>query len=62
MSAREPGCVINTMLRHKLDLTTLQDRRKQQRLSFFYEVVEGPVPAMPVQQFLKTLPANTETN
>ena len=32
--------------------------RKQQRLSFFYKVVEGLVPAMPVEQFLKPLPAS----
>ena len=43
---------------HKLDRPTLQDWRKQQCLSFFYKVVEGLVPAMPVEQFLKTLPAN----
>ena len=42
----------------KLDLPTLQDRCKQQRLSFFYKVVEGLVPAMPVEQFLKFLPAS----
>ena len=40
---------------HKLNLPTLQDQRKQQRLSFFYKVVMGLVPAMPVEQFLKPL-------
>ena len=54
--SREPGCVTNTP--HKLDLPTLQDRRKQQRLSFFYKVVMGLVPAMPVEQFLKPLPTS----
>ena len=42
---------------HKLDLPTLQDRRKQ-RLSLFYKVVEGLIPVMPVEQFLESHPAN----
>ena len=54
--SRDPGC-ITTML-CKLDLPTLQDWCKQQRLFFFYKVVEGLVPAMPVEQFLKCLPAS----
>ena len=54
--SRDPGCITNMLC--KLDLPTLQDRCKQQRLSFFYKVVEGLVPAMPVEQFLKFLPAS----
>ena len=50
--SREPGCVTN-MLR-KLDLPTLQDRCKQQHLSFFRK---GLIPAMPTEQLLKPLPA-----
>ena len=58
--SREPGCITNML--HKLDLPTLQDRRKQQRLSFFHKVVEGLVPAMPVEQFLKPLPLPVPAN
>ena len=54
--SREPGCV--TRMLHKLDLPNLQDQRKQQHLSFFYKVVEGLLPAMPVEQFLEPFPAN----
>ena len=42
----------------KLDLPTLHDRRKQQCLSFFHKVVGGLGPGMPVEQFLKPVPAN----
>ena len=54
--SREPGCVTNMLC--KLGLPTLQDWCKQQCLSFFYKVVGGLVPAMPVEQFLKPFPAN----
>ena len=35
-----------------LQLPSLQDRRKNNRLIFFYKVVEGLVPAMPCHDFL----------
>jgi hypothetical protein len=31
----------------ELDLPSLQDRRKHQRLIFFYKMVEGQIPAIP---------------
>jgi hypothetical protein len=48
--SRTPGSI--QKLLKKLDLQTLQDRRKQLRLCFFYKVVEGLVPAIPPQNFL----------
>ena len=42
----------NKML-NELNLPTLQSRRQKQRLSFFYKVVEGQVPAMPPDLFVK---------
>jgi hypothetical protein len=38
---------------NELNLPTLQSRRQKQRLIFFYKVVEGQVPAMPPDQFVK---------
>jgi hypothetical protein len=35
----------------ELDLTTLEERRKQQNLIFFYKVAEGQIPAMPSSDF-----------
>lgn len=46
-----PGSV--TRLLEKTELQPLQQRRKQLRLSLFYRVVEGTVPALPMQQFLE---------
>lgn len=43
-TSREPGCVTNML--KDLDIPPLQDRRKMARLTFFYKVTEGLVPAM----------------
>jgi hypothetical protein len=48
--SRTPGSI--QKLLKKLDLPTLQDRRKHLRLCFFYKVVEGLVPAISPQNFL----------
>ena len=48
--SRTPGSVQNLL--EKLNLPSLQDRRKHLRLVFFYKLVEGLVPAMPYQNFL----------
>ena len=53
--SREPGCVTSVL--HKLDLPT----QTTTPLSL-YKVVEGLVPAMPVEQFLKPFPANKRQN
>ena len=45
------GCM--TKMLNELNLPTLQSRRQKQRLIFFYKVVEGQVPAMPPDQFVK---------
>lgn len=45
-----PGSV--TKLLEKTGLQTLQKRRQNQRLTMFYRVVEGLVPALPPHQFL----------
>ena len=49
--SRAPGSV-NKLL-NKLDLQTLQERRKQLRLVYFYKIVEGLVPAIPCDKFLE---------
>jgi hypothetical protein len=38
---------------NELNIPTLQSRRQKQRLIFFYKVVEGQVPAMPPDLFVK---------
>ena len=38
----------------ELDLPTLQTRRQQQRLIFFFKVVEGQIPALPAEDFIKS--------
>ena len=48
---RTPGCM--TQLTGKLNLPLLKDRRKLNKLCFFYKVVEGLVPALPSENFLK---------
>ena len=45
-----PGCVTN-MLR-ALGLESLQNRRKQQRLTLFFKIVWGLTPAIPPNEFL----------
>ena len=37
---------------HELNLTPLQERRKQQRLTTLYKIVKGHIPAMPPEIFL----------
>ena len=54
--SRNPGCV-SQMLRDAR-LPPLQDRRKANRLVFFYKVVEGLLPAIPSQDFLIPIRAN----
>ena len=36
----------------ELNLTTLEEKQKQQRLIFFYKVAEGQIPAMPSSDFI----------
>ena len=45
-----PGFVTGLLKKH--DLPTLQERRKDLRLTFLYKVVEGLVPAIPPEKFL----------
>ena len=54
--SRDQGCV--TKMLEKLKHSSLQDRRKQHRLAFFYKIVEGLVPAMPPHKFLEPERAN----
>jgi hypothetical protein len=51
--SRKTGCVQRLLTR--LKLPTLQDRRQHLRLVYFYKVVEGLVPALPSENFLKPL-------
>ena len=46
----EQGCVSQMLA--ELNLPPLQDRRKANRLTFFFKVVEGLVPAMQSHDFL----------
>ncbi|XP_070193881.1 uncharacterized protein [Littorina saxatilis] len=48
--SRRPGFVTGLLTRH--NLPTLQERRVHLRLTFYYKVVEGLVPAMPPDKFL----------
>ena len=52
--SRHPGSVTNML--HQQNLPRLQNRRKQLRLTLLYKVVEGLVPALPVDQFLTPAP------
>ena len=38
----------------KLELPSLQERRRHQRLTFLYKVVEGHVPANNIEHYLKS--------
>jgi len=49
--SREEGCL--TKMLKDLDLPTLQTRRQQQRLIFFFKVVEGQIPALPPDDIIK---------
>ena len=42
-----------TKMLNELNLPTLQYRRQNQLLIFFYKVIEGQVPAMPPDLFVK---------
>jgi hypothetical protein len=48
--SREEGCIAKML--KELNLTILEERRKQQRLIFFYKVAEGQIPAMPSSDFI----------
>jgi hypothetical protein len=54
--SRSDGCV-SAMLAD-LQLRSLQERRRRLRLAFFGRVVEGLVPALPVDQFLQPQRSN----
>ena len=49
-SSRDQGCV--TRMLKDLAIPLLQDRRKANRLVFFYKVVEGQVPALTCHDYL----------
>ena len=49
--SRQEGC--NTKTLQELDLPTLQERRRHQRLTFLYKVVKGHVPAINIEHYLK---------
>ncbi|KAL8561583.1 hypothetical protein ACOMHN_024819 [Nucella lapillus] len=49
-STRSPGAITNML--STLELPTLQQRRRDLRLAFFYKVVEGLVPAIPSADIL----------
>ena len=49
--SRDSGCV--TRMLKELDIISLQERRKELRLLFLCKVVEGLVPAIPVNSFVE---------
>ena len=51
--SRESGCVTNIL--KDLELKPLQERRKHVRLTMFYKVVEGLVPAIAPEDYLKEI-------
>ena len=54
-TSRDAGSV--TRMREKLNLPTLSSRRQVLKLTSFFKVVEGLVPALPIENFLtKTRP------
>ena len=46
-----PGSM--SKLLKKCNLPPLQERRRHLRLTFFYRIVEGSIPALPPEKFLK---------
>ena len=55
-TSKDHGCV--TRMLDSLKLPSLQDRRKANRLVFFYKVVGGQVPALPSHAYLTPLRQN----
>ena len=51
--SRESGCVTNML--KELELKPPQERRKHIRLTMFYKVVEGLVPAIAPEDYLKEI-------
>lgn len=51
--SRQP--VFMTNMLNRLNLPLLQERRKQQRLAFFYKVVRGQFPAIDPNKYLKPI-------
>ena len=49
--SREPGSI--TKMRKTLELDTLEERRTSLQLILMYKVVEGLVPSLPTDQFVK---------
>ena len=49
--SRHEGCVTNML--DDLDLPSLEERRRQQRLTFLYKVVKGHVPAINIDHYLR---------
>jgi hypothetical protein len=48
--SRNPGCV--TRMLNSLQLPPLQDRRRNQRLTFFFKIVEGELPGIPSEKYV----------
>ena len=49
--SRQEGCVTDML--KKLELQPLEERRRHQRLTFLYKVVEGHVPAINIDHYLQ---------
>ena len=51
--SRQPGCM--TAMLKSLNLPLLEERRKQQRLAFFYKIVGGQFPALKPENYLQPI-------
>ena len=58
--SRHPGSV-TTMLTN-LNLDTLDNRRRDQRLKFMYRTVRGSIPALPTETFFRPPPQKKKTH
>ena len=54
--SRDHGCV--ERMRHQLQLETLQDRRRDIRLTLFFKIVQGLTPAIQIQDHLTPVRTN----
>jgi hypothetical protein len=51
--SRTPGCV--TQMLQRYDLPPLEERRKNQRLSFLYKVVGNELPGIPMEKYMSPI-------
>ena len=60
-SPQDQGCVTQVEMLQNLDLSSLPDRRKMNRLVFFYKVVDGLVLALQCHDILTPIRVNVKS-